>query len=87
MITTMVRLIMINDDDDECTDPGDNIVIAGRAGIVDGLAPGDELEEEDAEGVYVGFERELACHGILWSAISVGSHHSGGDMGFVSYRA
>ncbi|CAA6669340.1 unnamed protein product [Spirodela intermedia] len=54
-----------------------------REELVDGLAAGDELEKEDAEGVDVGSEGELPGHGVLGGAVAVGAHDPGGDVGLV----
>ena len=68
------------------THPSDQILLFNWTSVVNDSLAGDELQQDDAKAVDVGFERELSGFLILRSTISIGSHNSGGNMGIVPDR-
>lgn len=49
--------------------PHDQALLALAAAGAHRLPPGDELEEDDAEGVHVDLVADLAVHEVLWSQV------------------
>ena len=69
------------------TYPTDKILLLSRSRIIDHSSSCDDLQEHDAEAVYIGHCRQLACKCILRRAVAVSPHHSCGHMSLVSGRA
>ncbi|CAA7405181.1 unnamed protein product [Spirodela intermedia] len=54
-----------------------SVLFSVSSGAVDGLPPGDELQQHNTEAVDVRLDCQLPGHGILGSTVAISSHDSG----------
>lgn len=79
-----IKLVGLVQEDSLLSYPRNKALLSMWFSGINGLPSCDQLQKYNPKAIDIRLDCQLASHGILWSAISIGTHDPCGDMRLVS---